>query len=309
MPSPFPGIDPYLETQSYGEGFHQRFMTYNCDALNDSLPESYIAQLGEHFHLVEPTPSEAQSLSQKGERGASAPCPVSDGPPRQGADAPRSPGPAPSGTDSTRILPDLAIIQRGRKTSRATVHRKPAGGTLTLEPVTIPLPRITMEVRDVWIEIRRLPKRTPVAVIEVLSPTNKVSVGWSAYWVKRRNTIHQKVHLIEFDFVLTGQRLPMGRSLPRGDCYALIARAERRPDCGVFAWTMRDRLPPIPVSLLPPDPDLILDLGSVFSMAYDKGRYSELIDYSAPLNLARKPEDRKWAEGVARVRTVEPRAA
>ena len=62
MPSPFPGIDPYLEAQGFWEGFHQRFLTYYCDALNDNLPESYIAELGEHFHLVELTPREAKRI-------------------------------------------------------------------------------------------------------------------------------------------------------------------------------------------------------------------------------------------------------
>jgi hypothetical protein len=48
----------------------------------------------------------------------------------------------------------------------------------------------------------------------------------------------------------------MESPLPPGDYFALIARAERRPDCDVFAWTVRDRLPTIPVPLLAPDADL-----------------------------------------------------
>jgi hypothetical protein len=39
MSSPFPGIDPYLEAQGFWEGFHQRYVTYLCDALNDRLPQ------------------------------------------------------------------------------------------------------------------------------------------------------------------------------------------------------------------------------------------------------------------------------
>jgi hypothetical protein len=92
----------------------------------------------------------------------------------------------------------------------------------------------------------------------------------------------------------------MDRPLPRGDSYALVARAERRPDCEVYAWMIRDPLPRIPIPLLAPDPDLVLDLGAVFATAYERGRYRRLIDYSAPLTLVRKPEDRAWAEGMAR---------
>src|SRR5207253_8716719 len=118
---------------------------------------------------------------------------------------------------------DVTIIRESGRVGRKTARRAPAAGiTLTLPPVTIPLPRVTMEVRDVWIEIRRLPKRTPVAVIEVLSPTNKSGDGFSEYRLKRRKTIEQKVHLVEFDFLIGGRRVPMDRPLPRGDYHALV---------------------------------------------------------------------------------------
>src|SRR4051812_33152854 len=53
MLSPFPGIDPYIECQGYWPDFHLRFNTYCCDALNDQLPESYEARLGEQLRLIE----------------------------------------------------------------------------------------------------------------------------------------------------------------------------------------------------------------------------------------------------------------
>ena len=202
--------------------------------------------------------------------------------------------------EAKQILPDIAVIGEGRKSSRGAKRRSHQGGTVTLEPVTIPLPRVRLEVREAWIEIRRLPKRTPITVIEVLSPTNKLGEGLSEYRLKRRKTIRQKLHLVEFDFLLGGQRLPMEQPLPRGDYYALVARAERRPDCEVYTWTIRDPLPRIPIPLLAPDPDVVLDLGGVFTTAYERGRYPRLIDYTAPLAIVKKTEDRSWAKGIAR---------
>ena len=35
-----------------------------------------------------------------------------------------------------------------------------------------------------------------------------------------------------------------------------LSRADRRPDADVYAWTVRDPLPSIPIPLLPPDPDV-----------------------------------------------------
>ena len=70
MPSPFPGIDPYLESQHFWEDFHPSFLTYCRDALNDILPEGYVAQLGERIRLVELSQKRAKlvrptSLSSK----------------------------------------------------------------------------------------------------------------------------------------------------------------------------------------------------------------------------------------------------
>ena len=62
MPSPFPGIDPYLEAQGYWGDFHPRFVTYLCDALNDILPKSYVAQLGEQVRLVDLTIRESKRI-------------------------------------------------------------------------------------------------------------------------------------------------------------------------------------------------------------------------------------------------------
>jgi hypothetical protein len=202
--------------------------------------------------------------------------------------------------EAKEILPDVAILGEKRRPVRSGARAKRSGGTLTLEPVTLPLPRASREVRDVWIEILRPPKRKPIAVMEVLSPTNKTGDGLAEYRLKRRKTIRQKVHLVEFDFLLGGQRLPMGQPLPRGDYYALVARAERRPDCEVYTWTIRDPLPRIPIPLVAPDLDIVLDLGPIFATAYEKGLYPRLIDYAEPLTLVRKAEDRAWAEGIAR---------
>jgi hypothetical protein len=40
MPSPFPGMDPYLETPALWSDLHARFITYWRDALNDCLPDN-----------------------------------------------------------------------------------------------------------------------------------------------------------------------------------------------------------------------------------------------------------------------------
>lgn len=59
MPSPFPGIDPYLEPRLW-RGFHSAFIVYARDALQPQLPARYCAEVNERLvlaagqHYVEP---------------------------------------------------------------------------------------------------------------------------------------------------------------------------------------------------------------------------------------------------------------
>src|SRR4051812_38433339 len=56
MPSPFPGMDPYLETPALWSDFHARLITYWSDALIDCLPSNYEARIDEKVNLVEVSP-------------------------------------------------------------------------------------------------------------------------------------------------------------------------------------------------------------------------------------------------------------
>ena len=54
MPSPFPGMDPYLEHPALWPGVHQGLITYMQAALNTLLPPRYVADIGERLYVVQP---------------------------------------------------------------------------------------------------------------------------------------------------------------------------------------------------------------------------------------------------------------
>ena len=56
MPSPFPGIDPFLEDPAYWSDFHARFINYWGEAIADALPANYEVGLGERVYLIETEP-------------------------------------------------------------------------------------------------------------------------------------------------------------------------------------------------------------------------------------------------------------
>jgi hypothetical protein len=41
----------------------------------------------------------------------------------------------------------------------------------------------------------------------------------------------------------------MNEPLPRGEYLAFVGRSDRRPTVEVYAWSLRDRLPTIPIPL------------------------------------------------------------
>lgn len=57
MPSPFPGMDPYLEAPAQWPGVHQRLITYAADVLQSSLRPRYHVLIGERVYIAEPLQS------------------------------------------------------------------------------------------------------------------------------------------------------------------------------------------------------------------------------------------------------------
>jgi hypothetical protein len=243
MASPFPGMDPYLEDPNFWPDFHQRYINFLSEAIADGLPEYYEAAIGERIRL------EKRLIRQREIRYADA------------------------------------VIRRS--TARLPRAMEAKAGIATLEPVSIPL--LTFEeVREVFLQIRQTPGRKIVTVIEVLSPANKVGAGRDDYLAKRDSLLRQPIHLVELDLLVGGRRLPALTPLPAGDYYAIVARSERRPKNGawgnviadVYAWTVKQRLPLIPIPLLAPDLDIHVNLQQVFATAYDRGRFARRLDYA-----------------------------
>jgi Protein of unknown function (DUF4058) len=194
-----------------------------------------------------------------------------------------------------KIYPDVAVTRkRGAPRSGSGTT-----GTLTLEPVTIPHEYLDEE-RQGRIEILHRPDRRLVAVLELLSPTNKNGDGFEEYRSKRRAILKQKVHLVELDLLLGGTRPPLSAPLPDGDYYLYVSRVEKRPDCDVSSWRLRDPLPPMAIPLKAPDKDIHVDLAKVFRTTYQRGRYASALSYGkrpvAPLSKA----DAKWAAVLAK---------
>lgn len=192
------------------------------------------------------------------------------------------------------IYPDVAPSRSSSPVRGASAQ----GAVAVREPVTIPH-EFLEEVRETRIEILHRPERTLVAVLELLSPANKLADGFQEYRNKRKAILSQKVHLVELDLLIAGNRLPHLRPLPEGNYFAFLSRLEDRPTRQVYSWFLRQPLPPIPVPLRAPDPDIVLDLQTVFEFTYARRRYGRSLAYSRPPVAPLSDEDKAWATQIA----------
>jgi hypothetical protein len=188
--------------------------------------------------------------------------------------------------------PDITIVQTG-----AEVAARSAGAAVA-ERVT-PVPEVSRiliqdEIRQAYIQILQLPDLHLVAVLELLSQTNKSGDGRVQYLAKRQELLHSKAHLVELDLLLGGKRLPFEKPISTNPFYFMVSRVDQRPDCDVYSWTLRDKLPEVPIPLSRPDADMVVDLGKVLSVPYSRAQYEKLINYQMTLDFPLSSADKAW---------------
>ena len=109
------------------------------------------------------------------------------------------------------------------------------------------------------------------------------------------NVFYTPAHLVELDLLRGGLRLPTIEPLEPGDYYAFACRKERLPKVDVYAWTLRQPLPPIPIPLMGGEPDVIVDLQGAFNTTYDRAGYDYSLDYRRPPEPAFSTSDAEGA--------------
>lgn len=179
----------------------------------------------------------------------------------------------------------------GRGGRRADLSR--LGAPMT---ATVPVSRGIRRQRR-WLTIRDSSRRRVVAVVELLSPSDKkAGPDRDRYLLKRGRVLTSTAHLIEIDLLRGGERMPI-QGLPDCAYYVMVSSRPERPQVGLWPLQLRDRLPEVPFPLGPAEPAPRIDLQAVLHRVYDEAGYALRL-YDGEPEPPLSADDAEWARGI-----------
>jgi hypothetical protein len=178
----------------------------------------------------------------------------------------------------------------------------------------MPEPVVTMtwfedEVREAFLKIIDRQSRDVVAVIELLSPANKVpnSPGRESFETKRREVMNSSSHWVEIDLLRGKRMVPVPRTVGPHQYLVHVSRRTLRPRGELWGIRLPQRLPIIPIPLKAGDPDARLDLQAVVDSTYDRAGYDMELDYRKEPKPRLDAKLAAWADQLLRSKGLRAR--
>jgi hypothetical protein len=255
MPSPFPGMDPFIEACGLWEDFHPKLIGEIERALAAIVPERYFVSLGVRSYIAIA---------------------------------------GPEGKDFRPFLPDVGVESPAAASASkraAVAEGATESGAMAMQAfVAEPFRETFIEIIERDAERRLI---TSIEVLSPSNKRPR-SKGRKLYLRKRQALLLGTANLVELDLLRGGERMPMMSPWPDSPYALLVSREERAPSCTVWPAHFQRPLPIIPIPLAPPDADVRLDLKPLVAAIYARARYAGLLDYSRPLQPALTAEESAW---------------
>ena len=252
VPSPFPGMDPYLEHPTLWPGVHNGLIAALQLSLAPQLRPRYYVAIEERLYITEP---------------------------------------------DQRVFvgrPDLAVVGQP-EAETALQPAPPASSVLTVQ---VPLPD---EVRETSLEVRETGTDYVVTVVEILLPTNKrPGRGRRLYEDKRMEVLASRTHLVEIDLVRAGEPMPITGHGRASEYRMLVSRGDCRPNATLYAFGVRQPIPPFALPLKPGDQEPTVDMGKLLHDLYDRASYDLRLDYTGDPDPPLPSTEAAWADQLLR---------
>lgn len=260
MPSPFPGMDPYLEGYLWPD-VHNALANKIRQQLTPMLRPRYTARLA--IYVVEDSAPESDV-----------------------------------GIMYPDVEVMLNIPARSEHPDHASMANSTTTMS-AVTPATLSIPLILpIDVQLTNVEIHDTASNRLITSIEIVSPVNKRDPGLLQYRLKRQRLYQAGIHLIEIDLIRRGTRPVAHPQLPVAPYLVGLTRA-RQGKTDVWPLTLRDPLPTIPIPLQPPDDDVTLNLAAALVAVYDEAAYDLSIDYQQdPPPPSLSPDEHAWVRAL-----------
>jgi hypothetical protein len=241
MPSPFPGMDPYLEDPAGWPNLHLNLVAEINATLNRDLRPKYFARAEERVYVSD--------LDDPGRRVIAPDVRVLASPIRHSEDA----------RLSTRV-------------ESAAVADPITATTWIAEDIREPRVEI-IDAAD-----RRV--ITVIDIVSPANKVRD-SRGRESYRRKRAEVMTSQTHWVEVDLLREGQAILAKELLPPADYLVHVSPVRRRPSGLIWPILLPQRLPIIEIPLQEGDSSYRLDLQQILATVYDRSSYDLSVDYAS----------------------------
>lgn len=263
MPSPFPGMDPFLENPQIWSEVHHWLISVIAAELVSKVRPKYMVKIDQRIYQINTN----------------------------------------NGNESLLIgIPDVTIkgekinkFQTPEKTLSKVAVLEPK---TEVEPLTVMLP-VLEEVRQSYLQIIDLQENQIVTVIEILSPVNKKnSEGRKKYLKKRETILKSSTHFIEIDLLRDGEKMPFLDLDIEFDYLVLVSPSEQRPQASLYGINLPQILPTIPIPLKSKDENVTINLQKILNIIYERAGYDYSIDYTREIVPPLNEKYLNWCEEI-----------
>lgn len=267
MPSPFPGMDPYLEDPEIWRGFHHSFADDLKRELNPLIGPKYYADVEVRTVVEQVNVSLASMVSDAAVLEKTGAVLASE-PGRAALAIPKAP------IQRTVSVPDRLKLRSVR------IYQVESGQLVTSIEILSPFNKRTGEGIDSYRQKRARLLQSPAHLIELDLLRGGERPG--------RELIDPP---LETDYIIVVNRAT-----------DLDIRTSE-----IWPVALNEILPMVPIPLLSPDPEIPLDLGMVFKNVYSSSGYDWRINYRKPVPTPPlRPAMSAWIEEKLRDVAKEP---
>ena len=193
-------------------------------------------------------------------------------------------------------IPDVMVLDDGTATATTVAAEK---RRLNKDAIAVQLPDTELE-KELYLEVLKVGSLEVVAVIELLSHTNKYGDSRREYLSKRAEVKYSTAHLVEIDLLRAGAPLPVVGDVPGGDYRILVCNARFSPNAELYVFSMRQRIPEFVMPLAEGSEGLGIALQPVIDDVYTIGSYDRLVDYRQAPEPPLSDADRAWLDQLLR---------